>query len=665
MNCPRCNRPKSSPEAGSITQWVSVCTCDVEISPEIEVEICKTCGKRIGSGRKGSFTQMIFRSDLCACQRPEAGGGEVEQTSSQKKGPAFEGYIDSGDDEEELDLDSDSFPVDRFKPVKELGRGAGGAVYLCRDRLLGKKVAVKILHVLTAEQLISFQEEAKATSRLEHPNIVQIVDFGSTDSGVPFMVLEYFPGRSLLQYLEEFGYMGESDAIEVVSQIMRGLDYAHQKGIFHRDLKPGNILVKGIGEESPEIKIIDFGLARVSELTGRLTEFQGRTLAGTPFYMSPDVINGHRYTAASEVYSLGCMLFEMITGSVPFSGDNALDTLNLHATLEAPRIKETFDLPVSDHIDSFLSRCLQKEPGERFPSMKAAIADLCEGAESEQKAAPAPAGSKAGRWKPALLLVLVILVLSGASILLLSSSKNETDRKSADSSDDDPVYMTFGEVKKAGRDFGIGELLSDSNVGEGEAYGSGVHLTLTDLSLKEYLATGNQEKTAIDAFHRFELLDCDIDSLEFFKLLGRAPHINALTIECSKDREGLKAAHIDALLETLSANKQTDIDYLSLSGSPIDRAVWSRIPKFDRLQALVIQTGEFDDRALPYILDTHIRELMLAGTSVTEKGLLKLGALKTIRRLSIASSAKIRTETIRALEKELPYLQEMRVSTIK
>ncbi|MGD9683463.1 MAG: serine/threonine protein kinase [Candidatus Obscuribacterales bacterium] len=665
MNCPRCNRPKSSPEAGSITQWVSVCACDLEISPEIEVEICKTCGKRIGSGRRGSFTQMIFRSDLCACQRPEVVAGEVEQTNSVKKGPAFEGYIDSGDDEEELDLDSDSFPVDRFKPVRELGRGAGGTVYLCRDRLLGKKVAVKILHVLTAEQLISFQEEAKATSRLEHPNIVQIVDFGSTESGVPFMVLEYFPGRSLLQYLEEFGYMSESDAIEVVSQIMRGLAYAHQKGIFHRDLKPGNILVKGIGEDSPEVKIIDFGLARVSELTGRLTAFQGRTLAGTPLYMSPDVINSHQYTAASEVYSLGCMLFEMLTGSVPFSGDSALDTLNLHATVEAPRIKERFDLPVSDHIESFLARCLQKEPGKRFQSMEAAISYLRESAESEQKTATVPAGSKAARWKWALLPVLVLLVLSGASILLLSTGKTGPERKRADSSDDDPVYMTFGEVKRAGRDFGIGDLLSDSSVGEGEAYGSGVHLTLTDLSLKEYLATGNQERTAIDSFHRFELLDCDIDSLEFFKLLGRAPHINALTIECSKDRKGLQASHLDALLETLAANRQTDIEYLSLSGSPIDRAVWSRIPKFKRLQALVIQTGDFDDRALPSILDTSVRELMLAGTSITEKGLLKLGALKTVRRLSIASSAKIRKQAISSLKKELPNLQEIRVSTIK
>ncbi|MBZ0188171.1 MAG: protein kinase, partial [Candidatus Obscuribacterales bacterium] len=153
------------------------------------------------------------------------------------KGAAFEGYLDDGEGEEELELAPESFPVDRFKPISELGRGAGGSVYLCRDRLLGKKVAIKVLHVLTGEQLIAFQEEARVTNKLDHPRIVSILDFGSTESGVPFMVLEYFPGETLREHLDNNGHMEEETARLVFLQVIDGLAYAHKRGIFHRDLK--------------------------------------------------------------------------------------------------------------------------------------------------------------------------------------------------------------------------------------------------------------------------------------------------------------------------------------------------------------------------------------------------------------------------------------------
>ncbi|MBK9145020.1 MAG: protein kinase [Candidatus Melainabacteria bacterium] len=378
--------PRNIQSSGLITGWLAVCSCDLQIDDIKTISICRSCGKRIDPGRQGSLTQLIFRSDICSCLRI----GEDSQ-SSTLKGPAFEGFVDTGEEEEMLPLECDEFPVDRYKPVRELGRGSTGVVYLCRDRLLlGKRVAVKVLSVLTAEQLVSFQEEARTTSRLDHRGIGGILDFGSTTGGVPYMVLDYFPGMNLENYLLEYGPLDENTVRVIFLQVMEALEYAHRLGIFHRDLKPSNILVSFSEEGEIVAKLIDFGIARVSELTGATTRFQGRTLAGTPFYMSPDVAGGYDYSPASEVYSLGCVMFEILTGSVPFRGETALDTLLLHANAPLPPVDEVEEIKVSEQVKEFLMRCLEKNPDYRFGTMTAAREFLLADSKEEETRADEP-----------------------------------------------------------------------------------------------------------------------------------------------------------------------------------------------------------------------------------------------------------------------------------
>src|SRR5271167_4314962 len=165
-NCKKCGKPKDKAGSGSITQWISSCNCDLKTLSDAtgEPRLCSTCGKRIRVRRAGSMTQWVFGPDSCACPRPTV--------SSNNQGDGADEQNSPHEAEEEIYVDPQLFPLDRYKPIDTLGQGVSGEVYLCRDKLLGKKVAVKTLRQLTPEQLVTFQLEAKATSALRHPNIV-------------------------------------------------------------------------------------------------------------------------------------------------------------------------------------------------------------------------------------------------------------------------------------------------------------------------------------------------------------------------------------------------------------------------------------------------------------------------------------------------------------
>ena len=345
-----------------MTQFIEICRCEA-LAQELSetISICSNCGMRIPQ-RSGSITQWIFGQGTCECEKPTPEERPIEEFIN----PSFVGFKDI-DNEAELEIDSDSFPKERYKPIAELGRGASGVVYLARDRLLGKKVAVKTLLDLTPEQLISFQDEAKATAKLEHPNIIKILDFGVWKSITPYMVMDSIPGVSLESYLDKNGKLDEEIAVIIFGKLTGALGYAHSKGVYHRDIKPSNILLFE-KDEAVDVCLIDFGIAKVKEASGLVTVYQDKTLAGTPTYMAPDTIAGEEYDERSEIYSLGCVLFESLAGDPPFSGETALETLALHAESEPQNLMDK-DPNISEHISNIVSTCLSKEKFERFPDM--------------------------------------------------------------------------------------------------------------------------------------------------------------------------------------------------------------------------------------------------------------------------------------------------------
>ena len=427
--CRRCGKPTESKSSGFVTQFIEVCMCrlldNVDAS---EIQVCQRCGKSVGSRRHGSLSQFIFKPGQCACDIPKLAVQELEVRSSSRP-------RDSSDPEMEenaeirADLEEIGFPVNRYIPYAELGSGASGRVYLCKDLHLNKLVAVKLLQVLSREELIAFQNEAKATSVLMHPNIVQVLDFGATENGKPYMVLERVSGLSLDELLKQNGPLNPELAISVCEQLCDALDYSHKQGIFHRDIKPSNILLYDDISDAVALKLIDFGVASTVQTLGSTIEFQGKTLAGTPAYMPPDTIAGLAYDARSEVYSVGCVLFEMLAGFPPFEGSTALETVSMHAHKAPPVLSDVLDLDEVDSaeyytkLDQILARCLVKKRDERYPSADALRKDLLSielsGSSQSDERSEADSESKDSNFSNRIALTFALVAIIGMSILTL------------------------------------------------------------------------------------------------------------------------------------------------------------------------------------------------------------------------------------------------------
>ncbi|MBX9695778.1 MAG: serine/threonine-protein kinase, partial [Cyanobacteria bacterium] len=327
------------------------------------LNICAACKKQIGSRRHGSLTQFIFGPEQCSCDKPVSLNMEPPSALQTNKHRA-----ETDDDEASIEIDPATFPVDRYKPIALLGTGAAGKVYLCRDRhLANKQVAVKVLHRLTADQLIDFQEEARATSNLHHENIVSVIDFGVTQGSVPYMVMGYIPGVSLDSLLVREGSLSLEVAVAIGIQLCEALSYVHEQKILHRDIKPSNILVHE-SEAQLHITLIDFGVAKVKEVTGKGIRVGDQTLAGTPAYMAPDTVSGFEYDERSEVYSVGCVLFELLAGAPPLLHKSALSTLERHAREHAPSLESVAHRKFPPQLEAVVHQCLEPVPDKRIQS---------------------------------------------------------------------------------------------------------------------------------------------------------------------------------------------------------------------------------------------------------------------------------------------------------
>jgi len=337
---------------------------------------------------------------------------------------------------------------DRYKILHKLGEGGMGAVYKARQLSTGKSVAIKVVagHLTENPATVRrFQREVRLQSKLEHPNIVTIIDFSKTPDGQYYFVMSFVEGKSLRATIMDEGKTTPRTFFNYAEQLCDGLEYAHLKGVVHRDLKGENIIVAPMGHQNI-IKILDFGLAKAthpvegSQSSAELTQ-QGRAL-GTPAYMAPEQAKGEmdKVGPTSDIYSLGVIFYQMLNGDLPFKSDTPWGLMHKHITEAPPSLKESNpDIP--PELEAIVLRCLEKEPQNRYQSafeLKEDLVKLEAWSRSGSDPAVSPSyyektmvpGPRPKGPRPGIVMaVIVIIVLAGGTWFLSKNRPGTTGDK--------------------------------------------------------------------------------------------------------------------------------------------------------------------------------------------------------------------------------------------
>lgn len=267
-----------------------------------------------------------------------------------------------------------------YKLLTRIGRGGMGDVYRARHIVLGKDFAVKLLtgQELNNANWLRFQTEARVISRLDHKNIVKVYNLGLHENVLPFYAMDLLEGEPLDAVLQRLGPLKIEDCLPLYLQVLDGLHYAHRHGVVHRDIKPANIMLIVDEGPVPIVKLLDFGIAKLSGLDNKISQSLTAPgeIFGSPYYMSPEQCLGQKVDPRSDVYSVGCALFETLTGRPPFRGENSFKTICMHNSDNPPSLKQVTGLEFPAAMEHVVARCLKKRPEERYQSMKDMEVDL-------------------------------------------------------------------------------------------------------------------------------------------------------------------------------------------------------------------------------------------------------------------------------------------------
>jgi len=352
------------------------------MTPERWQQIREVFGSAIecAPGQRAAFVKEVCAGDEDLLREVESLLASYEQDGSFLEEPAFRvaDEIESADRE----VLSAGQTISHYEVISLIGEGGMGEVYLARDERLGRRVALKLLparFTTDRERLRRFEREAHAASALNHPNVCTIHEVGETDEGRHYIVIEYVEGVTLREHIAGGG-LSVNEVLDISTQIAAALSAAHNEGIIHRDIKPENVIIRRDGL----VKVLDFGLAKLTEhqqgvdleaaTRAQVTTRTGLVM-GTPRYMSPEQARGLAVDARTDIWSLGCVLYEMVTGRVPFKGETNSDVIvSILEREPPPLVKYAPDVPAELH--RIITKALRKDREERYQSTKDLALDL-------------------------------------------------------------------------------------------------------------------------------------------------------------------------------------------------------------------------------------------------------------------------------------------------
>lgn len=597
----------------------------------------------------------------------------------------------------------------RYKVLSTIGEGGVGQVLKCHDNVLKNVVAVKMLHSHASEyEMARFHREAKATARLDHPNIVKILDFGQTSEGRPYLVMEYVEGKSLADLILEEGPLELEACLPIFRQVCIGLQYAHENGVLHRDVKPSNVILRENGKE-PIAKICDFGIAKLQSDDQSISH-QGAAI-GSPPYISPEgVRNGDLVDARSEVYSMGCLIFETLTGKLPFSGDTVVSMMMARLETPAPHLSDKSLKEFPEEVEELVSVSLSIKPEDRYQSMLEmgeAIVYLEREVAKPMPPQPVPQNGypirlrkRKLRFSPRFLLLSILLIAFGGIIVTriseqdvrisalesLSPKKNDSSLTHSD--------LETGQVVTRLKDDGrlwtsVVGLCSDEHL-----YLIPYRSRVTNLKMVADDLTSEKVKVLLEMplrgvdFKDSQINDRTlrtlgrIETLDYLKLerakgfstvgiqyLQNCRHLRVLdlrstnitddTIKAIAGIKPLKRLDLEHCLEIEGNNAEVlaglpDLNELKLSGSGFKPQNLSKLQKLKSLSTLIFHSADIRDDDVDAILPMNLSKLEIGRTLITDAGLIKLAQMKTLQELNVHDCKKLTAAGLAAFRKRAP-----------
>ncbi len=349
---------------------------------------------------QGDESELISISDVVASlnepSRPTMPLGDSDIVELGGRGGRWDERPDAASLKEAAETWVGKVVAQRYRVESLIGVGGMGAVFRVRHLALGKTFALKVLHshyTRDADVISRFMREARAASQTGHPHIIDVLDVGTNEEGDVYFVMELLEGQNLGEMIKREGPLAVRRAVHIARQVCQALSAAHAAGIIHRDLKSENIILTARGKDPDFVKVLDFGICK--QMDGESGSTSPGLIMGSPDYMAPEQGAGLDATIASDIYALGCILFEMLTGKMPFQGRNAVDVLMQKGAREADTVT-VYRPEVPQPVSAAIGRCLKRQPGDRPPSMRSLEYELTRAIDGRATAVANVLGMDAG-----------------------------------------------------------------------------------------------------------------------------------------------------------------------------------------------------------------------------------------------------------------------------